>query len=57
LNVANYALCGFANPGSLGIMIGGFLLCTPSRSEIAKMSIKPLSLEPSHASQPLPLLV
>lgn len=41
LTVATYALCGFANPGSLGIMIGGISALAPHRrSEIAKMSIK-----------------
>jgi concentrative nucleoside transporter, CNT family len=28
-----YALCGFANLGSLGIMIGGFLSIAPERRE------------------------
>ncbi len=41
LTIATYALCGFANPGSLGIMIGGISALVPSRrAEIAKMSIK-----------------
>ena len=26
-----YALCGFANPGSLGIMIGGYCGMAPER--------------------------
>ena len=28
-----YALCGFANLGSLGIMIGGFLSIAPERRD------------------------
>jgi len=41
LIIATYALCGFANPGSLGIMIGGMSAIVPNRrAEIAKMSIK-----------------
>ncbi|NLO32143.1 MAG: NupC/NupG family nucleoside CNT transporter, partial [Candidatus Hydrogenedentes bacterium] len=34
-----YALCGFANPGSLGILIGGIAALAPERrAEIASMS-------------------
>ncbi|MCX8063910.1 MAG: NupC/NupG family nucleoside CNT transporter [Candidatus Hydrogenedentes bacterium] len=41
ITVATYALCGFANPGSLGIMIGGISALAPRRrSEIANMSVK-----------------
>ncbi|MCA1900788.1 MAG: NupC/NupG family nucleoside CNT transporter [Candidatus Hydrogenedens sp.] len=41
LVIATYALCGFANPGSLGIMIGGISALAPQRrAEIATMSIK-----------------
>ena len=36
-----YALCGFANPGSLGIMIGGLGTMAPSRrDEIVGLGIK-----------------
>ena len=39
--VITYALCGFANPGSLGIMIGGLSTMAPERkSEIIHLSIK-----------------
>jgi len=35
-----YALCGFANPGSLGIMIGGLITLVPERrEEIARLGI------------------
>lgn len=41
LTIATYALCGFANPGSIGIMIGGISAMVPTRrAEIAKMSVK-----------------
>lgn len=41
LTIATYALCGFANPGSIGIMIGGISSLAPGRrAEIAKMSIQ-----------------
>ncbi len=36
-----YALCGFANPGSLGIMIGGMGTMAPSRrSEIVSLGLR-----------------
>ena len=36
-----YALCGFANPGSLGIMIGGLTAMAPERkSEIIELSVR-----------------
>jgi concentrative nucleoside transporter, CNT family len=39
--IVTYALCGFANPGSLGILIGGLAGMIPERrSEIAAMSVK-----------------
>jgi CNT family concentrative nucleoside transporter len=35
-----YALCGFANPGSLGIMVGGLIALVPERrEEIARLGI------------------
>jgi CNT family concentrative nucleoside transporter len=38
-----YALCGFANLGSLGIMIGGLAaLCPQRRAEIAALGLKSL---------------
>ncbi|MHC8507846.1 MAG: NupC/NupG family nucleoside CNT transporter [Rhodospirillales bacterium] len=41
--IMTYALCGFANPGSLGIMIGGLTaMCPERRAEIVKLA--PLSL-------------
>ena len=33
LLIMSYALCGFANPGSLGIMIGGLGSIAPGRRE------------------------
>jgi len=39
--IMTYAMCGFANPGSLGIMIGGLGTMAPSRrSEIVSMGVK-----------------
>jgi len=39
--ITTYALCGFANPGSLGIMIGGMGTMVPERrSEIASLGMK-----------------
>jgi len=36
--IATYALCGFANPGSLGILIGGLAALAPERrSDIARL--------------------
>jgi len=36
-----YAMCGFANPGSLGIMIGGMGTMAPSRrDEIVSLGIR-----------------
>ena len=35
-----YALCGFANPGSLGIMVGGLIALVPDRrDDIAKLGV------------------
>ena len=43
ITIATYALCGFANPGSLGILIGGMAAIAPERrSDIAKMSLRAL---------------
>lgn len=37
----SYALCGFANPGSLGIMIGGMGAIAPERrQEIVSLGMK-----------------
>ncbi|MDY0189602.1 MAG: nucleoside transporter C-terminal domain-containing protein [Desulfuromonas sp.] len=33
LRIMSYALCGFANPGSVGIMIGGLRAMAPERSQ------------------------
>ena len=39
--ILTYALCGFANPGSLGIMIGGLTAIAPERkNEIVELSVK-----------------
>jgi len=39
--IATYALCGFANPGSLGIMIGAISGLIPERrAEVAGLSVK-----------------
>lgn len=39
--IATYALCGFANPGSLGILIGGLDGLIPERrAEVAGMALK-----------------
>jgi CNT family concentrative nucleoside transporter len=36
-----YAMCGFANPGSLGIMIGGMGTMAPERrSEIVALGLR-----------------
>ena len=41
LLIMTYALCGFANPGSLGIMIGGMGTMAPSRrAEIVSLGLR-----------------
>lgn len=41
VTIATYALCGFANPGSLGIMIGAMAGMAPERrGEVAQLSVK-----------------
>lgn len=41
LLIMTYALCGFANPGSLGIMIGGMGTMAPSRrDEIVALGLR-----------------
>lgn len=41
VTVATYALCGFANPGSLGILVGGLSALVPERrTEIAQLGLK-----------------
>ena len=43
VTIATYALCGFANPGSLGILLGGLTAMIPERrSEIAELGLKSL---------------
>ena len=43
ITIATYALCGFANPGSLGILIGGMSAIAPERrGDIARMSLRAL---------------
>ncbi len=38
VTIATYALCGFANPGSLGILIGGMAAIVPERrADIARL--------------------
>jgi CNT family concentrative nucleoside transporter len=39
--IMTYAMCGFANPGSLGIMIGGMGTMAPERrSEIVALGVR-----------------
>lgn len=39
--IMTYALCGFANPGSLGIMLGGLCTMAPERrGEIAELGLR-----------------
>ncbi|MFW6315468.1 MAG: nucleoside transporter C-terminal domain-containing protein, partial [Desulfohalobiaceae bacterium] len=39
--IMSYALCGFANPGSLGIMLGGLAELIPERrAEIVQLGLK-----------------
>ncbi|HPO12072.1 MAG TPA: nucleoside transporter C-terminal domain-containing protein [Candidatus Hydrogenedentes bacterium] len=41
ITIATYALCGFANPGSIGIMIGGICALVPERrAEVAQLSFR-----------------
>ena len=41
--IMTYAMCSFANLGSLGILVGGLSsLCPERRAEIASMSVKAL---------------
>ena len=41
LLIMTYALCGFANPGSLGIMIGGLGTMAPARrGEIVSLGLR-----------------
>ncbi len=41
VTIATYALCGFSNPGSLGILIGGMSVIAPERrGDIARMSVR-----------------
>ena len=41
--IATYALCGFSNPGSLGIMIAAIGALAPTRrNEVAQLSLKAL---------------
>jgi len=41
LLIMTYALCGFANPGSLGIMIGGYCGIAPERrADIVSLGFK-----------------
>jgi concentrative nucleoside transporter, CNT family len=43
LMIMTYGLCGFANPGSLGIMIGGMSVMAPERrQEIVQLSVRSL---------------
>ena len=43
MTIMTYALCGFANPGSLGIMIGGLTSMAPERqNEIIQLGLKSL---------------
>lgn len=41
ITIATYALCGFANPGSVGILIGALASMAPERrGEVAQLSVK-----------------
>lgn len=41
ITISTYALCGFANPGSIGIMIGGICALAPERrAEVAQLSFR-----------------
>jgi CNT family concentrative nucleoside transporter len=41
VTIATYALCGFANPGSLGILIAGLVGLVPERRrDIAQLGLK-----------------
>jgi nucleoside permease NupC len=41
--IATYALCGFANLGSIGILLGGLTILAPKRrADLAKLSIRAL---------------
>jgi concentrative nucleoside transporter, CNT family len=43
ITIATYALCGFANPGSLGILIAGLSGLVPERrAEISRLGLKSL---------------
>lgn len=43
IGIATYALCGFANPGSLGILLGAMTGLIPERrSEVAALGLKAL---------------
>ena len=43
VTIATYALCGFANPGSLGILIAGLAGLVPERrKEITRLGFKAL---------------
>jgi len=43
ITIATYALCGFANPGSLGILIAGLAALAPGRrKEISELGLKSL---------------
>nr|MCU0563091.1 nucleoside:proton symporter [Desulfobacterales bacterium] len=43
LLIMTYALCGFANPGSLGIMIGGMGTMAPGRrADIVRLGVRAL---------------
>ena len=39
--IATYAICGFSNPGSIGIMIGGLTtMCPEKREEIVSNALR-----------------
>ena len=40
-NIATYALCGFANPASIGIQLAGFTTLAPTRrADFSKCAIR-----------------
>jgi CNT family concentrative nucleoside transporter len=43
ITISTYALCGFANPGSLGIMIGALTAMAPDRrADVAGLALRAL---------------
>jgi CNT family concentrative nucleoside transporter len=48
--IASYALCGFANFGSLAILLGGLAGLVPTRrADVARLGLRSILPEPSPA--------